>query len=258
MGRLQGKVCIVTGAGSRTEGIGVGKATSVVFAREGAKVLLADRDPKAVDDTRRMIEEEGGVCDVFVGDLTDATDVEAMVAQAVDRWGTVDVLDNNLGISGKGSIVDASDEVWDRAIAVNITTTVVASRTVIPIMGRAGGGSIINTSSISAMRPRGLTPYSTVKGAVMSLTRAMAVDHGVQGIRVNCVVPGPLFTPMAAAAGMDDERRERRRKASPLQIEGTGWDVAYASLFFASDEARYITGVIMPVDGGVTLTGPSR
>lgn len=258
MGRLQGKVCIVTGAGSRTEGIGVGKATSVVFAREGAKVLLADRDPKAVDDTRRMIEEEGGVCDVFVGDLTDATDVEAMVAQAVDRWGTVDVLDNNLGISGKGSIVDASDEVWDRAIAVNITTTVVASRTVIPIMERAGGGSIINTSSISAMRPRGLTPYSTVKGAVMSLTRAMAVDHGAQGIRVNCVVPGPLFTPMAAAAGMDDERRERRRKASPLQIEGTGWDVAYASLFFASDEARYITGVVMPVDGGVTLTGPSR
>lgn len=163
-----------------------------------------------------------------------------------------------LGISGKGSVVEAGDEVWERAIAINITTTMVASRMVIPIMASNGGGSIINTSSISAMRPRGLTPYSTVKGAVMSLTRAMAVDHGAQGIRVNCVVPGPLFTPMAAAAGMDEERRERRRKASPLQIEGTGWDIAYASLFFASDEARYVTGVIMPVDGGVTLTGPSR
>ena len=258
MTRLEDKVCIVTGAGSRSEGIGVGKATSVVFAREGAKVLLVDNDPDAVDATQRMIEDEGGTCDVFIGDLTDASNIEAMVEQAVQRWGRVDVLDNNLGISGKGTIVEASDEVWARAIAINVTTTVVASRTVIPIMERGGGGSIINTSSISAMRPRGLTPYSTVKGAIISLTRAMAVDHAAQGIRVNCVVPGPLFTPMAAAAGMDEERRERRRKASPLQIEGTGWDVAHASLFFASDEARYVTGVVMPVDGGVTLTGPSR
>ena len=258
MSRLDGKVCIVTGAGSRSEGIGVGKATSVVFAREGAKVLLVDNDPTAVGATQRMIEQEGGTCDVFIGDLTDTNTIEAMVEQAVERWGRVDVLDNNLGVSGKGSIVEATDEVWERAIAINITTTVVASRTVIPIMERGGGGSIINTSSISALRPRGLTPYSTVKGAVISLTRAMAVDHAPQGVRVNCVVPGPLFTPMAAAAGMDEERRERRRKASPLQIEGTGWDVAYASLFFASDEARYVTGVVMPVDGGVTLTGPSR
>ena len=258
MTRLDGKVCIVTGAGSRSEGIGIGKATSVVFAREGAKVLLADNDPAAVAVTQSMIEEEGGICDIFIGDLTDASTIAAMVEQAVQRWGRVDVLDNNLGISGKGSIVEATDEVWERAISVNITTTVVASRTVIPIMERGGGGSIINTSSISALRPRGLTPYSTVKGAVISLTQAMAVDHAAQGIRVNCVVPGPLFTPMAAAAGMDEQRRERRRKASPLQIEGTGWDVAYASLFFASDEARYVTGVVMPVDGGVTLTGPSR
>lgn len=258
LNRLEGKVCIVTGAGSRAEGIGVGRATAVVFAREGGKVLLADRDEEAVVATRKMIAEEGGIAQVFVGDLTDERDIHAMVGEAMHRWGAIDVLDNNLGTSGKGSVIEATDDVWERAMTVNVKATVIASRAVIPMMEMGGGGAIINTSSISALRPRGLTPYSTAKGAVIALTRAMAVDHAAQGIRVNCVVPGPLFTPMVAAAGMDEERRERRRLASPLKIEGTGWDVAYASLFFASDEARYVTGVVMPVDGGVTLAGPDR
>jgi NAD(P)-dependent dehydrogenase (short-subunit alcohol dehydrogenase family) len=125
-------------------------------------------------------------------------------------------------------------------------------------MAKGGGGAIVNISSISALRPRGLTPYTVSKGAVIALTRAMAVDHAAQGIRVNCIAPGPVYTPMVYAAGMSPELRDQRRRASPLGIEGTGWDIAHAALFLASDEARYVTGVVLPVDGGVTLTSASR
>jgi NAD(P)-dependent dehydrogenase (short-subunit alcohol dehydrogenase family) len=125
-------------------------------------------------------------------------------------------------------------------------------------MARGGGGAIVNISSISALRPRGLTPYSVSKGAVIALTRAMAIDHASEGIRVNCIAPGPVYTPMVYAGGMSEELRDRRRRASPLGIEGTGWDIGHAALFLVSDEARYITGVVLPVDGGVTLTSASR
>jgi NAD(P)-dependent dehydrogenase (short-subunit alcohol dehydrogenase family) len=125
-------------------------------------------------------------------------------------------------------------------------------------MARTGGGSIVTTSSISAIRPRGLTGYSAAKGAVIALTRAMAIDHAEAGIRVNCIAPGPIYTPMVYAGGMDDELRDRRRQASPLGIEGTGWDVGYAALFLCSEEARYITGCTLPVDGGVSIRSPNR
>ena len=133
-----------------------------------------------------------------------------------------------------------------------------ASKHAIPAIKESGGGAIVNISSIAALRPRGLTAYSTSKGAVISLTQAMAVDHAPDGIRVNCIAPGPVYTPMVYSAGMSDELRERRRDASLLQVEGTGWDIGYAALFLVSDEARYITGLIMPVDGGTTLRGPAR
>ena len=141
---------------------------------------------------------------------------------------------------------------------VNVKGMMLASKHAVPAMAANGGGSIINISSIAALRPSRLTPYATSKGAVISLTYAMAVDHAREGIRVNCITPGPVYTPMVYAGGMSDELRERRRNASLLQIEGEGWDIGYAVLFLASDEARYITGVVLPVDGGVLLRGPDR
>ncbi len=257
-GRLAGKVAIVTGAGSRAEGIGNGRAAAVLFAREGARVLLVDQQPEAAERTLAMIRSENGDAAVFAADVTRAADCRAMVEEAVRRWGRLDVLDNNVGIGGRGTVVDVDEAEWELVMRVNVTGMMLASKHAIPAMAAGGGGAIVNISSISALRPRGLTPYSASKGAVIALTRAMAVDHAPQGIRVNCIAPGPVYTPMVYAGGMSDELRERRRQASPLGIEGNGWDVGYAALFLASDEARYITGVVLPVDGGVTLTSASR
>jgi NAD(P)-dependent dehydrogenase (short-subunit alcohol dehydrogenase family) len=258
MGRLDDKVCIVTGAGSRGAGVGTGRAASMVFAREGGKVLLVDRSEQAVEVTRRMIADDGGTCETFVGDMTSADDIRAMVAYAGERYGRIDVLDNNLGIHGPGTILDVSEEDWSQVLRVNVTSMMLVSREVVPVMAANGGGAIVNLSSISALRPRGLTPYSTSKGAVIALTQAMAVDHAAAGIRVNCIAPGPIYTPMVAADGMSDELRARRRSASLLGIEGTAYDVANAALYLVSDEARYVTGVVLPVDGGTTLRGPGR
>jgi len=256
--RLAGKVAIVTGAGSRADGIGNGRAAAVLFAREGARVLLVDQSRKAADATLEMIVEEGGAAAVFVADVTRSDECRAMVDEAVARWGRLDILDNNVGIGGRGTVVETSEDEWERIMRVNVTGTMLASKHAIPAMANGGGGAIVNISSISALRPRGLTAYSVSKGAVIALTRAMAIDHAAQGIRVNCIAPGPVFTPMVYADGMSAETRERRRQASPLGIEGTGWDIGYAALFLVSDEARYITGVVLPVDGGVTVASPAR
>ena len=252
--RLEGKVALVTGAGSRNEGIGNGRAAAILFAREGAKVLLADRKRDAAEATAAMIRDEGGECAVFEGDVTHEDDCAAMVAEATGRWGRLDILQNNVGIGSAGRVPDVTLADWERVLRVNVTGMMLAAKAAIPAMAANGGGSIVNVSSIAAWRPRGLTPYATSKGAVEALTRGLAADHAREGIRVNCVAPGPVYTPMVYAAGMSDELREARRLASPLKIEGTAWDVAYAALFLASDEARYITGVVLPVDGGVLLT----
>ena len=256
--RLAGKVTIVTGAGSRAAGIGNGRATAVLFAQEGASVLLVDSDGAAAAATLAGIERDGGEAEAFEADVTHSDDCAAMVARAQERWGRLDILHNNVGIGGRGTVVEVSKEDWERVQRVNVTSMMLSSKHAIPAIATGGGGAIVNISSISALRPRGLTAYSTSKGAVIALTQAMAVDHAKDGIRVNCIAPGPVYTPMVYAEGMSDELRERRRLASPLGIEGTGWDVAYAALFLASDEARYVTGVVLPVDGGVTLVGPAR
>ena len=177
-----------------------------------------------------------------------------MVEAAVDRWGKLDILQNNVGIGGAGRVPDVDEALWDRVLRVNVTSMMLAAKHAIPAMIAGGGGAIVNISSIAALRPRGLTPYATSKGAVEALTRGMAADHARDDIRVNCIEPGPVFTPMVYAGGMTEEMRARRRKAALLDIEGTGWDIGYASLFLVSDEARYITGVVLPVDGGVLLT----
>lgn len=256
--RLEGKVAIVTGGGSRAAGIGTGRAAAILFARHGAKVLVVDRHLDAAAETVDAITGEGGEAAAFSADLTRSEDCEAMVVDAVARWGRLDILDNNVGMEGKGTVLEVPEETWDAVMAVNVKTIVLASRAAVPVMADGGGGAIVNLSSISAFRPRGLTAYTAAKGAVIALTRAMAVDHGAAGIRVNAIAPGPIYTPMVAADGMDEELRERRRKASLLGIEGTGWDVGYAAVFLVSDEARYITGTVLAVDGGVSVKSPDR
>lgn len=256
--RLAGKVAIVTGAGSRGDGVGNGRAAAILFAREGARVLLVDQNAEAAEATRVTIAGEGGEAAGLAADVTSSDQCRAMVEEATRRWGRLDILDNNVGIGGRATVVEVEEAEWDHLMRVNVTSMMLASKHAIPAMARGGGGAIVNISSISALRPRGLTPYSVSKGAVIALTRAMAIDHAAQGIRVNCIAPGPVYTPMVYAGGMSEDLRERRRRASPLGVEGTGWDIGHAALFLVSDEARYITGVVLPVDGGVTLTSASR
>jgi len=258
MFRLDNKTCIVTGAGSKEYGVGTGQATSVVFARAGANVVLVDRDAEQVANTQKMIEAEGGRCAVFLGDLTDPATADAMVAFAKDTFGTLDVLHNNLGSLIKGPITALSEDEWDRALTMNLRTTISASRAAMQAM-ETTGGVVTTTSSVASIRPRGSTAYSTAKGAVNALTQALAMDGAPYGIRVNCILPGPIYTPMGMyASGKDDEARERRKNASPMKREGTAWDIAHAGLYLASDEARYVTGVLLPVDGGMTLPTAPR
>ena len=256
--RLQDKVAIITGAGSRAEGIGNGRAAAILFAREGAKLLLADRDAQAAQATLDLIRAEGNDAVVHTADVTSSEDCRAMVRAALDRWGRLDILHNNVGIGGRGTVEEITEEDWERVQRVNVTSMMLTAKHAVPAMRASGGGAIINVSSIAALRPRGLTAYSVSKGAVATLTQALAVDHGADGIRANCIMPGPVYTPMVYAAGMSGELRERRRDASLLKIEGEGWDIGWAAVFLASDEARYITGAILPVDGGVTIRGPAR
>lgn len=255
---LENKVAIVAGGGAVGDGIGNGRAAAILMAKAGARVLIADHDLALAERTAEMIVAAGGTAAAFGGDLTRNDDCEAMVTAALDHFGRVDVLDNNIGISSKGTVVEESEANWDKLMTVNVRPMFLASKHAIPAMLKSGGGAIVNISSISALRPRGLTAYSTTKGAVIALTRAMAVDHAASGIRVNCVAPGPVYTPMVYAGGMSEEARERRRVAAAMEIEGSGWDIGRAVLFLASEHARYITGHTLVVDGGTTLLGRPR
>ena len=254
-GRLAGKVAIVTGAGSSGPGIGNGKAASVLFAREDAKVLVVDQVKERAEETLAMILEEDGEASVFEADVTRAEDCQRMVEAAVERYGRLDVVDNNVGISRRGSVLEVSEEDWDHVMTVNVKSIVLTSRYAIPRMMETGGGSIINISSIAGLRAHSSTPYTTSKAAVIGLTMSMAADHGKDNIRVNCIAPGLVFTPMVAPR-MDDSLREVRRTASPLGTEGTAWDIAAAALYLASDDARWVSGVVLPVDGGLLSLSP--
>ncbi len=253
-GRLTGRVAIVTGAGSQTEGIGNGRATAVLFAREGARVLLVDRRIEAAELTARLIADEHGEAEPFAADVTSEAACRAMVERALERWGRLDILVNNVGIGIAKRITEVTLEEWELQMRVNVTSMVLASKHAIPAMlATAGGGAIVNISSIASQRGRGLAPYAASKGAVEALTRAMAADHGRDGIRVNAIAPGPAYTPMVSARGMPESVREARRKSTALGIEGTAWDIAWAAVYLASDEARWVTGVVLPVDGGVLV-----
>lgn len=240
---LEGKVAIVAGGGAPGDGIGNGRATAMLLARAGTKVLAVDNKLELAERTIAMIDQEGATAIAHQADVTDPKACQDMVTAALDHFGRLDFLDNNVGIGSRGSVVDEEPGSWREVMRVNVESMYLTSKYAIPAMLKtAGKGAIVNISSISALRPRGLTAYATSKGAVITLTRAMAIDHGPQGIRVNCVAPGPMFTPRMEVRGMTAESRDGRRSASILGIEGTGWDVGQAVKFLLSDHARYITG----------------
>ena len=255
---LDGKIAIVCGGGASGQGIGNGRATAILLAKAGAKVAVVDKSFEAAKQTTNFIEKFGGSSYPLQADVTKEEDCEMLANAAIETYGGIDILDNNVGIGHSGSVVDETLEKWDFLMKTNVTTMFLISKHVIPHMKENGGGSIVNISSISALRPRGLTAYSVSKGAVIALTKAMAIDHAKDGIRVNCVAPGPMYTPMVYSKGMSEEARERRRLSSPLAVEGSGWDIGHAVTFLASDCARYITGQVLVVDGGVTLTSKPR
>jgi NAD(P)-dependent dehydrogenase (short-subunit alcohol dehydrogenase family) len=252
--RLSGKTAIVTGAGSRADGIGNGRATAILLARHGASVALVDSVRDWAEATAAMIETEGGQCLVIEADVADAAASAEVVRRTVERWGRLDILVNNVGIAGPaGTAVEVDPQEWDRAMRVNVTSMMLMAKYAIPEMRKLGAGAIVNIASVAGLaggHPNLL--YPTSKGAVVQLTRAMAAQHGSEGIRVNCIAPGMVYTPMVYSRGMSPELRDARRRRSLLKTEGTGWDVGNGVLYLVSDEARWVTGVILPIDAGAT------
>ncbi len=252
--RLDGKVVLVTGAGSRAEGIGNGRAAAILLARAGARVALLDATPAWAEETARLIRDEGGACLVVAADVTDAAQCAAAIAATVAAWGRLDGLVNNVGVGGPpGDAVDVDIAAWERAMRVNVTSMVLMAKYAIPEMRKLGAGAIVNIASVAGLR--GGHPsllYPTSKGAVIQLTRAMAAHHGGEGIRVNCIAPGMVYTPMVYTRGMTAEQRDARRQRSLLQVEGAGWDVGHGVVYLLSDAARWVTGIVLPIDAGYT------
>jgi NAD(P)-dependent dehydrogenase (short-subunit alcohol dehydrogenase family) len=251
--RLAGKVAIVTGAASVGQGVGNGKAAAILFAREGASVVLVNRSQAHAEELKREIDAEGGECSVCVADVTDARQVEEMVERAVARYGRLDILHNNVGIGAPGTVVNLTEETWDRAMTVNLKSAMWCCRYAIPAMIACGGGSVINVSTLAAAQgfrrgERGFAAYAASKAGLLGLTLATAADFAAEGVRVNCLLVGMVHTPRLEEAG--EVARERRRAAIPLRTEGTAWDVGWAAVFLASDESRWITGAVIPIDGG--------
>jgi len=256
---LEGKAAIVTGGGSEGDGIGNGRAAAILLARAGARVLVVDRFLELAQNTAKMIAAEGGEAIAHEANLAVEEQCRGVVEAAMAQFSRLDVLDNNVGVSSKGTVVDESQEDWAKVMRVNVESVFLTSKYAVPAMIESGdGGAIVNIASTAAIRPRGMTAYTTSKGAMMSLTRGMAVDHGADGIRVNCILPGAIHTPRLFAKGMSDEARERRRKASLLEIEGEGWDIGNTVVYLCSNWSRYVTGQCLVVDGGMSLTTRPR
>jgi NAD(P)-dependent dehydrogenase (short-subunit alcohol dehydrogenase family) len=269
-GRLAGKVALVTGAGTSGGGWGNGKATSVLFAREGAKVFLVDRDEAAVRETKSVIDGEGGACAAWRADVAKSDEVERLVAACRDTYGRIDVLHNNVGIGELGGAVETDEESWDRVFAVNLKSAFLTCKHVLPIMVAQGGGSIINISSIASIRWGGVAyiGYSASKAALNQFTKCVGLEYASHGIRANCILPGLIDTPMPrhqmmkafAGGGGLEEMLRIRAATSPTGKQGEPWDVAYAALFLASDESKYVNAAELVVDGGLSaaMPGPPR
>lgn len=255
LNKLSGRTAIVTGAGTQGDGIGTGQAIAVVLAGDGATVCLVDRDADRAEATRRRIADAGGKAFVVVGDVTDNDDCRRFVEQGVAQTGRLDILVNNVGISTPVALDDADEAAWNQVIDVNLKGAMLMIRHAVPAMKAAGGGSIVNISSIAGVRAHGSIAYGPSKAALAALAREIAVMHGRDGIRANTVAPGHIMTPHAMHV-LPSNVRTLRREIGPLGIEGDAWDIAQAVAFLASDEARFITGTVLPVDGGVTEIGP--
>jgi NAD(P)-dependent dehydrogenase (short-subunit alcohol dehydrogenase family) len=257
--RLEGKVAIVVGAGQTPgETIGNGRATAVLFAREGARVLLVDRDLDSARGTEKLIADEGGVSTSVQADVTKEADCVALAKACVDEFGRIDILHNNVGIGGEdGSVLKLAEEAWDRIVDTNMKSMFLTCKAVLPAMREQGSGAIVNISSIASICSVPMLAYKVSKAGVNALTQQVAMGNARYGIRANAILPGLMNTPMAIDAWVQstgisrDEMVQMRDKQVPLgHKQGSAWDVAHAALFLASDEAKFITGVLLPVDGG--------
>lgn len=257
---FKGKIAFVTGCGSSGPGVGNGKATAIQLARQGATIFGIDLNTGAAAETKAIIEGEGGACEIIQGDVTDSASVEETVQACVARFGRIDVLVNNVGQSEPGGPVDISEDIWRSQLELNLTSAYLTCKRVIPVMEKQGGGAIVNIASIAGLRYIGKPQvgYSAAKAALIQFTRVTAVIYAPKKVRLNCVVPGIMFTPLVTRlaeryAGGDLEGFIAHRHAQPpVGHMGDAWDVAHAVVFLASDEARYITGTEIVVDGGIT------
>lgn len=257
--RLRQRVALVFGAGSSGPGWSNGKAAAVAYAREGARIVAADRDLQAAEETRDIIVAERGECLAIQADVTCSDEVAAAVRQCRERFQRIDILHNNVGIVEMGGPVETSEQSWDRAMAINVKGMFLGCKHVLPIMLEQGAGVITNISSIAGIRYTGMNyiAYAASKGAVNQFTQSLALQYAAQGIRVNAILPGLMNTPLIVESfrgvyGNVEEMIHARDALCPMKKMGDAWDVAHAAVFLASDEAKYITGVLLPVDGGLT------
>lgn len=265
MSRLADKVAIIVGAGqSSGSGVGNGRATALRFAEEGAKVLAVDRDAASVDETVEMAAARGGACSAFVADVTRTDTLAEMVAAAQSKWGRIDILHYNVGVSlggGDKPIDEITDEAFDRVTTINLRGAVMAAKFVLPIMRRQRSGVILNVASMSAIETtHPLVTYRTSKAGMIAFTQQLAIQNAKFGVRANVLLPGLMDTPMAVATrarqsgrSEDDVRAERNARVPLRGRMGTSWDVANAAVFLASDEAGFITGAALPIDGGALV-----
>jgi NAD(P)-dependent dehydrogenase (short-subunit alcohol dehydrogenase family) len=262
--RLKDRVAIVVGAGqSPGEGMGNGRATALTFAREGARVLCVDHNMASAQETIEMIGAQGGTAVAFKADVTNTAELKAMAADALARWGRIDILHNNVGVSlagGDSELLDFTEEALERCVAINLKSCIFAAKHVIPTMRQQMSGVIINISSMAAITTYPYVAYKATKSAMIAFTEQLAYQNAQYGVRANVILPGLMNTPMA----VDTRAREFRKTRAEVEAErdakvplrkkmGTAWDVANAALFLASDEANFITGVTLPVDGGASV-----
>jgi NAD(P)-dependent dehydrogenase (short-subunit alcohol dehydrogenase family) len=258
--RLKGKVAIVTGAGTRGEGIGNGQACAMLYAREGAKVVLADIDDGAAQRTAEAIRVEGGECITVHCDVSRSDDCRAMVDACISAYGALDVLHNNVGITNSGGPVDYPEEQWDRMMSVNAKSVFLTAKHALPHMEKQRSGSIVNIASINGVRaiPFPKLAYAASKAAMIAMSREIAIQYAPMGIRSNVVLVGLIKSPIVVQnnttlyGGDVDEMWAKRDAMSPTGKQGEVWDIANASLFLASDESAYVNGTVLPVDGGIT------